>query len=328
MADYDVSNLSTYLEQQKGMLIRASLLEGKTASKITIQPGIKFQEAINILDVNPSIILGGNDCSDFTASGTTIYKQRTIEVCDLLAEDNLCAAKLNKYFLQNQIAPGKAGDDSIPNEEQLFTEIKDYMVQYLDKLAWTGNYNDGSRSKNFGVGELSLCDGFLKILQGETTPVTANTATASRTAFTGLTNTVAAIRTLIRDFAADADCANDLTATDLYLFVGQDQYNIIVQAYINANLTNFVFDAGTNYEFKLPEAPNITVVGTVGLNETQLGVLVRGKYLVQGVDLLSDADDIEVWKDQNSRNIRYRWVTKVGFQVAFPERVGYIGVSA
>ena len=143
MADYDVSNLSTYLEQQKGMLIRASLLEGKTASKITIQPGIKFQEAINILDVNPSIILGGNDCSDFTASGTTIYKQRTIEVCDLLAEDNLCAAKLNKYFLQNQIAPGKAGllhISKIPRERQQqldqfykIGEIVDVRVMEVDQ---------------------------------------------------------------------------------------------------------------------------------------------------------------------------------------------------
>jgi len=70
---------------------------------------------------------------------------------------------------------------------------------------------------------------------------------------------------------------------------------------------------------KHPFTPNVTIVGTIGLQGSNRLVLGPAKQIVIGTDLLSDVTDFQLWYDINGDQLKHRIVTKLGMNIAYPE---------
>ena len=81
---------------------------------------------------------------------------------------------------------------------------------------------------------------------------------------------------------------------------------------------NSVENRGSLLSMKHPYA-NLTIVGTVGLQGSDLIVTGPARQIVVGTDLVSDLDNFQMWYDINADQLKHRIVTKLGVNVAYPE---------
>lgn len=308
---FNVTDLSTWTDEHKLDLIRASILEGKTIKLISLQPGIKRSADINILSSSPNFVLGGS-CG-FTSSGDTVLSQESITVCDLKYNESLCVETLEDYYTSKMMKAGNKGAEVLPVEQIFSEEIAEKISEFVDKLAWQGNTGSGA-------GELSLCDGFLKKIDDNSSTVITG---SSRTDFTGSTTIIASVDAVISAFYADSDAVNDVDADDLTFWIGYDLFRTYSTALRDANL--FHYDGKpTNQELIIP-GTNIKMVAVRGLNGQDTGVLTRASNLYMGTDLQSDMEDFSIFYSRDNDEVRVIAKFKIGFAIAFLSRVAQVG---
>jgi len=300
---YSLGTLTAYVEQNKGGLLYASVLGGQTAKHVTIQPGIKYSEALNIIS-NTVYLTLGHDCT-YTTSGTTTLTQREITVCELKSDQTLCVPDLNTYWAQKEINPGSVNPD-IPFEAVYASELSDEISQWNDKIIWQGDTTSGS-------GNLSLCNGFKQRLT--LTTDSASTVSMGTTAVTS-SNIIAVVDAMV---AAIPD--NALEATDLTLFCSYSFMNMYFTALRTANLYAFPPDADSSYVMVLPTAPYIKMVATVGLTSGGLAILTPASNLYVGVDLASETENFQILFNPYTQAVQTMVRYKLGTQIAFPQFV-------
>ena len=86
---FNLSSLSTYTDEVGGELLRRAILESETVKLVKVQAGIKGSQSINLLNSNLEVQTG--DCG-WSPSGSTIYTQRDITVCQYRVNEALCPA--------------------------------------------------------------------------------------------------------------------------------------------------------------------------------------------------------------------------------------------
>ena len=100
----DVSALSNFNNELAGELIVKAVYGGSTMEYITIQEGVKYQEPINLFEVE--LYLQGGTCVS-TASGSATFTQRNITVCPRTSFDGICLKDLDKKYLGiSSLEPG------------------------------------------------------------------------------------------------------------------------------------------------------------------------------------------------------------------------------
>jgi len=297
----NLSGLATYTDEAKNDLIRASLLEAKTLSMITVQPGIKSSAAINILSSNP--IWGVGACG-FSNSGTTSLTQRNISVCDIKKNESICINDLEAYWVQSRMKPGSYNEE-IPFEEMYSEEVAGQTAKFIEQLTWQGNTSTGS-------GNLALCNGLLQVIDGASGVVTGSTATAYTSS-----NIIAEVDAMVAAIPADV-----IAADDLVLFMGYDLYRTWSTALRNANLYAYSGAENQGGDFtQMVPGTNVKVVGVGGLVGTDRMILAELKNLVGGTDLLEDKEQFRIFYSADNDEVRVIQKFKLGFQVAFPSRI-------
>jgi hypothetical protein len=230
--------------------------------------------------------------------------QRDIEVCQLSSHDGLCLRDLDTKYL------GVMQPDGSYNES--FTLVQEYSEQivrgfqkYNDQFIWTANTASGACS-----------NGLNQVLSSATTGVVIpNSITGSAPLSSDIGDTV---DVMIENLAADVQDREDLT-----VFMSITNFRKYVTWLRNEN--NYHFDPSaienrTNFmAMKHPFTPNVTIVGTIGLQGSNRMVLGPAKHIVVGVDLLSDVSNFQLWYDINDDKLKHRVVTKLGVNVAYPE---------
>jgi hypothetical protein len=299
---YSVNTLTAYVEQNKGGLLYASVLGGKTTKYATIQSGVKYQEALNII-ANTVYLTLGHNCT-YTTSGTTTLTQRTISVCELKSDQTLCIPDLNKYWAQKELNPGSV-NDSIPFEAVYATELAAEIGQWNDKLIWAGNTSTGS-------GNLSLCNGLKQKLT--LTTDSASTVNMGTSAVTSAT-VIAIVDGMVANIPQDALELNDLVCFCSYSF-----FNTYYTAIRTANLYNVPAES-TAYEMNLPTAVPVRLVATVGLTSQNFAILTPSSNLYIGTDLMSETDSFNVLFNPYTQAVQTMVRYKLGVQVAFPQFV-------
>lgn len=302
---FNLSSLSTYTDEVGGELIRRAILEGETAKIITVQPGIKGSQAINLL--NSNLVVQEGSCG-WSSSGSTIYTQRDITVCQYKVNESLCPADLNNYWLGQLLTPGST-PETVPFEQQI-SELKVAQIsQYVENLMW-------------GASSASTCFSGFKELVAGVSGTTADTQTvtggivvpgqsplASTTALAQIDNLVEAIPDDIVD------------RTDLVIFMSHANYRKYLINYRTANY--YHYNPENSYEdFKtFHPATNILVHPVGGLNGSNLIVLAPAGYMFMGVDLLSDQETLKMFYSVDFDEVRLRSNFKVGVQIAWPNFV-------
>jgi hypothetical protein len=308
----NVAGLTAYVDENKMALIKKAVLGGRTLRYISVQPDIKSSATINIINSNLVAQAGGCGWSE---NGTTILTQQTLSVTPLKVNEAICLDTLETYYTQKMMQPGSY-NENIPFEEIFASEKADKINALIDDLIWKGNTSTGS-------GNLALANGFIR-LAGQT---------FSGSVVTGNVNVVTAITSSniisIVDGMSSVVPTDILDMDDLYLFCGYDFYRTYALALRNANLFHYTGaeNQGEDYSQMIP-GTNIRIVALRGLNGTNRAFLSSASNLYFGTDLLSDAEDFQIFYSADFDEVRFRSKWKQGVQFAFPEFVVYFKIGS
>jgi hypothetical protein len=306
--NFNLSSLSTYTDEVGGELIRRAILESETIKLIKVQPGVKGSQAINLLNSNLEVQDG--TCG-WSPSGSTIYTQRDITVCQYKVNETLCPADLNNYWLGQLLTPGST-PETVPFEQQI-SELKVAQIsQYVENQIW-------------GASSATTCfSGFKELVaqQGSgTTTVTGGIVVTGQTPISS-TTALAQVDNLIEQIPDDV-----VNRTDWVVFMSHANYRKYLINYRTANYYHFNPE-GSYEEFKtFHPATNILVHPVGGLLNSNLIMLAPAGYLVAGVDLMSDMDNLKMFYSVDFDEVRLRSNFKIGVQIAWPNFVITNGLS-
>lgn len=299
---FNVVALNDFNNETAGELIVKSIMAGSTIEYATVKEGVKYKEPINLFEVDLNIV-DAYGCVTSMA-GTASMTQRDIQVCQRSSHDGLCLRDLDKKYL-GVLQPAGEYNETFT----LITEYTDQIVKGFqksnDEFIWTANTASGACS-----------NGLKQILSSATSGVVIPAS------ITGSAPTSAnigdVVDTMIENLAADVQDREDLT-----VFMSITNFRKYITWLRNEN--NYHFDPAavenrTNFmAMKHPFTPNVTIVGTIGLQGSNRVVLGPAKHIVVGTDLLSDFSDFQLWYDINDDKLKHRVVTKLGVNVAYPE---------
>ena len=299
---FSVAALSDFNNETAGELIVKSIMGGSTIEYVTVKEGVKYKEPINLFEVDLNIVDAYGCVTNM--AGTASMAQRDIQVCQRSSHDGLCLRDLDKKYL-GVLQPAGEYNETFT----LITEYTDQIVKGFqksnDEFIWTANTASGACS-----------NGLKQILSSATSGVVIPAS------ITGSAPTSAnigdVVDTMIENLAADVQDREDLT-----VFMSITNFRKYITWLRNEN--NYHFDPAavenrTNFmAMKHPFTPNVTIVGTIGLQGSNRVVLGPAKHIVVGTDLLSDFSDFQLWYDLNDDKLKHRVVTKLGVNIAYPE---------
>ena len=291
----DVSALSDFNNEVAGELVAKMVYGGSTMEYITIKEGVKFQEPINLMEVDLQIQSG--TCVS-NPSGSLDFSQRNITVCPRTSFDGICLKDMDRTYLGISALERGSYNETFA----LATNYSELLVNQFqkanDSFLWT--QTSGSLS--------CASDGLKSIISGSTAGVvTAGTGDA----------TLANLEVMLAALSDDVADRDDLT-----YFMSVSKFRSLISNIRTQN--NFYFDPvsvsnrGGILEIGMP-FQNAKIVGTVGLQGSDRIVLGPAKQIVAGTDLMSDFSEFQLWYDINSDQLKHRISTKLGVNVAYPE---------
>jgi hypothetical protein len=304
----DLNGLTQYVDQVKMDLIKKMILGGRSTQFMTIQPGIKSADAINLLSSNLVAQAGG--CS-FNDAGDTILTQNTLNVCPLKVQESICIDSLEQYWTQVMLQPGSYDTDF--GFERIYTEEKVSQVSSLiDTLIWQGN------PTLTGTTQLNLCTGMIHLANTTYSATTVDGNVSSATAITA-SNIIGLV-----DDAVQVIPTNVVAQDDLYLYCGYDFARLYFTALRNANLYNYpsVETGANDFMITIPSA-NVKLVAVKGLTGTNKFFITPKSNIFFGTDILSDYEDIQIWYSMDFQEARTNIRWKQGVNCAFWEYVVY-----
>jgi hypothetical protein len=290
----DVSALDDFNNETAGKIVPKIVFEGYTTSILPIQEGIKYQEPLNIMEVDLQV-QNGNCVS--SPSGSLTATQRNITVTQRTSYDGLCLDELNSKYLGISALSAGSYNETFALAETYTDMIVNQMKKSDDAFLWNST------------------DGLGLLTSGSTAGVVVpNEATGSFSSTTAL----GILDSLIENVNTEIADRDDLT-----IWMSVANFRKYVTALRSAN--NFYFDPGsiTNRTGILQMAypfQNVKVVGTSGITGERIA-LMPDAYAVVGTDLMSDETSFQLWYDINGDQLKHRLKSKLGVQVAFPEYI-------
>lgn len=305
----DVTALNDFNNQLAGKLVLDTVYTGNTAEYVSIQEGIKYQQPLNLVSVDP-YFQGGNAVS--TASGSADFTQRNITVTKRTAYDAWNLQLLTEKYTGKAFLPEGSYEDTMTILTEMSSDLVKKSQQNNDDFIW--NAVSGSTFANSTV--TPEADGFKKLISGSTagvnvaTGIGANVITGS-TAYDQITTMLESVD------------VNVLDAPDLTVWCGTSVFQRIVNGLTTQNLFHFdpttVERRGGFYEVPLPGYPNIKIIGTYGLRSSERVIIGPASDMVVGTDLTSDTTNFQMWFDINEDALKYRLRNKLGVQIGHPE---------
>jgi hypothetical protein len=314
MATLNLANLTKYTNELSGILLKEAVLVGNTFDFISIQPGIKYADSINLL--TNTLVAAAGGCGTISPTGSTTLTQRDITVCPIKVEESVCVDELEQYWIGQLAREGSYNEFAPEVFNQLYLENKTQKVgQLIEDLFWRG-----SLSSTFGGGNLALCNGVLHILEN-----TSATNSIISTTYSGALTTANAL-TVVDDMISLIP--NDvLGANDLTLFMSHTNFRVLMNALRNNNYFHG-YSGVTEHTWVLENYTNtnVRIVATRGLVGRNEMVLTYATNLFLGVDSFGEArngDGFQFFYDIRDNTTYFRAKFKVGAQIAFPQYVVY-----
>jgi hypothetical protein len=296
---FNVSTLDNFNNETAGELFVRAIMEGSTIEFATVKEGIKYKEPINLMEVDLNIV-DGRGCVTAMA-GTASFAQRDIEVCQRSSMDGVCLRDLDTKYL-GVMQPAGSYNESFTLVQEYSEQIVKGFQKSNDQFIWGATTAAGD-----------CVDGLTTIISGSTAGVVVTGSTAP---------TSANIGDLIDQqlFALNADVQD---REDLTVFMSITNFRKYIVWLRNEN--NYHYDPAavenrTNFmAMRHPFTPNVTIVGTIGLQGSNRIVMGPAKHIVVGTDLLSDVSNFQLWYSLDDDKLKHRLVSKLGVNIAYPE---------
>jgi len=164
----NVSALNDFNNETAGKIVLDTVYKGNTTEYVQVQEGIKFQEPLNLISVDP-YFQGGNAVT--TASGSAEFTQRNITVTKRTAYDSWNLQDLTDKYLGVSALPAGSYEETMTILNDLTTELVQKAQQSNDEFLW--NAVSGSQFANSIV--TPNADGFKALISGSTTGVVVAT---------------------------------------------------------------------------------------------------------------------------------------------------------
>jgi hypothetical protein len=291
---YDVSNLGAYTKDDadKAKLLYKAIATGSTASLMTVQPGIKTSERINIVTTDG--VWQDQACS-FTASAQTTFSQRTITVGDVAVMLKWCEKDLEAKYTQMAVKAG-SNLDTLTYEQKIVEEILMRNEYNIETAIWNG---DTLASSAY----LNKFDGLKKIIAAAT----------GVTVVTGASWSVANSRTRLQEFYAGL--TNDMLVNPTgKIFMGTAECR---DYRIKLGIDNLYHNDGKESKLML-ENSDIEIIPTLGLSGSKDIYFIPTDQMSLGTDLLSEKEQFDLFYAKEAREFRFIMEFKLGVQVAHP----------
>ena len=316
-----VTGLTAYTEQNEQQLVTASLFEARTQQLIlsegNVMTGVKSSQTVNRMDTD--VFFQDDSSCGFSASGTTEWTQRTLTVGKVKTQETLCPKDLEAYYLQKSL-PAGSSYDSIVFAQEYTARKAGKIAEALEVAIWTATGSgyggtNGLLNKFKGIGQIVADAG------GDVVNANVTGFYGAGAPITGIDTTAkakGAILAVIKALPAKIKGKNDVR-----IFCGWDTYDLLIQAYVDANL--FHYNPGTENnapaaEFKVP-GTSYSVIPVHGLTGTADVYAFRMSNIFLGVDLQGEEDNFEMWYSQDDRNVKFSASFKMGIQFAFPDEI-------
>lgn len=293
---YDVLALGSYTKENANDLIFKQIALGTTASLMTMQPGIKSAETINIV-ASRAVWQAGGSCG-FNASGDTTFSQRTLTVGKIKLNMKWCEKDLEPKYLQGAMKAGSTYD-MLTFESQIIGDIVQNISKDLEVAIWQG---DTASADVY----LNKFDGLIKIINAASNEITATPVAWS----------VANSRTALQNVYASL--TDDMLANPkLKVFMGLSEAR---DYRMKLGIDNLYHITGAEGKLYL-ENTDVEIVPVLGLSGTKKIYAIATDNMVLGTDLANEQEKFDLFYAKEADEIRFVDEFKYGVQIAFPDQV-------
>lgn len=302
IANFDVSGLSAYVEQNKDLLIKNLVFGRGTRERISIQTGIKYKEHLHIFDVNPAFA-SGTDCA-FSAAGTAALSERLIECPALKVDMEICPRNLVGKYAEYLVRLN-ATSESLPFEQYLMEGVIDGINRKIETMIWLGDKTSQSTDpvKKWIDGFETICRASVFAATGV---VVKNIASGS-TAYQGI-------------LAVYGELTENCLERGAEIYVSPAIFRAFMQDMVALNYYHYNPGNENAKEFLLP-GTDVKVVKTPGLAGCNNIVGTYPANLYYGCDMEGDNEDIDLWYSKDNRTFRLEVLWNSGVQIAFLDQV-------
>lgn len=294
----DLSNLTTYVEENKSGLIKKAVIGAKSASLFNLMVGVKGSTALNLLNTN--VVFGnGKSCGWSEDTGTTQeISQRNIVPGFVKVNASFCDAAMTDYFMNNQVKVA-AGTEILPFEEAFVSDITNKISANLEKAIWNGNTNSTDNN-------LKQFDGLFKILTAASGDTVNPVITTGDTIYDVFNKVYSNIPVEILDSSV--------------ILCGADTFRTLVMYLTSQNLYNYAPSVDGTMEIILP-GTSTKVIALNGMNGSKKIVATYLDNIFYGTDLMGDEEVYKLWYSDDNQVFRLAVKFTAGVQVAFPNMV-------
>lgn len=265
-----LSNSTTYTGKDLDGFYTTALLTGTSKSTFRLFPNVK--SSVKVGSLNLGNILADDSCS-FAATGTITLAQKTLSVCALKVNLELCEKDYESIYLSEKMRPGSNVDGNIPSDfnEFLLNLVAARISQQTEVIAWAG---DDSASP------VTLCNG---IIYGLTNDAGVIDVAADGTKISATSTVVAEIA---RIYTA---IPNTLDVSKLTLYISIATARAYKQALVAANPALVGYNQGS-YELTYIDLKMVVAEGM----PTNKAVCADPMNLWYATDLVSDENELNV----------------------------------
>lgn len=297
---YDVSALASYTKDEAKQLSYEKIAQGDMAKYMVIQTGIKSAERINAVATTAHWQAGGS-CG-FSASGETVFSQRTITVGKVKLNLKWCEQDLEAKYLQMAVKTGSGSKlDMLTFKEELLKDIEQKNNYKVNRAIWLGNTASGDASIN-------KFDGLCKIIAAgvgsgvvSATPVAwsvANSRTAMQNVYAALTDDM-------------------LANPNLKVFMGLSEAR---DYRMKLGIDNLYHITGTEAKLYI-ENTDVEIVPVLGLSGTKKVYAIATDNMFLGTDMDGEYEKYDLFYAKEADEIRYVNEFKMGTQVQFLDQI-------
>lgn len=299
---FSVNDINNYIQANEDMLIGKSVVGSKTAALLNLQVGVKGTANLNLLTAT-SGLQDGENCG-FSASGNVTVSKRQIKTNILKVNQTFCDKDLVGTSLQWGVKIA-AGMETIPFEQNFIDQIIKEINKDVEKIIWQGDVKVTGST-------LSLADGFIAILSGETSKIDAS---LSGKTLSG--NTVDVINNIVAKIPDDI-----IDRPDLVIFVGYDVYRTYIAALQSANNFHFTGELTADMKTVVP-GTNIQIIAVPGLTGTNKAYASYLENLYLGTDLENSQEVFDFWYSKDDDLFKLKVSFNIGVNCAYPDLVVY-----
>lgn len=304
MANFVVSSLPAYVQDNKDLLLKNFALIGGTRSRISVQTGVKHSAHLNFIEVSPTL-QDGAGCT-FSSAGDVSLTQRTIETAAIKVNLDICPKTLRGKYAEYLIQMN-ASEHELPFEQYIMEGVTNYLGRKIEVLMWQG---DKSKTSDANI---KWIDGFMKIAGAESGVKDVTITTTS------IYDAIAKVYAEMTDEAIERGAEIYVSPTNYRKFMTE----LVAKNYFH--YSGAVEAAPTEFFFPGTSAKVVLTEGLKGVDNKILGTFAKNLYY--GCDMENDDEVIEVWWSQDDRNYKLAAEWNSGVQIAFPDQV-VLGATA